>query len=79
MTNGPISAASASQIVEAGHDVVDVVVTATAQGRSLTVAARVRVERTGPTVLSWRGRDAGSWAPGDRRVPAGSAAHGAGR
>jgi hypothetical protein len=49
----------ASRVVAAGRDAVDVVVTATAQERSLTVAARVRLDRAGPTVVWWQGSGAG--------------------
>jgi hypothetical protein len=49
----------ASRVVAAGRDAVDVVVTATAQERSLTVAARVQLDRAGPTVLWWQASGAG--------------------
>jgi type II secretory pathway component PulK len=68
----------ASDVVPAGRDAVDVVVNVTTQDRSLTVAARVRLERTGPTVLWWRGGGAGSPSHWDERGGAGSAARAAG-
>jgi uncharacterized membrane protein len=60
----------ASRIEWLGHETVNVMVTATARQRSLTVVARVRLDRAGPTVLGWRGP--GAPGPGDEESRTGS-------